>query len=161
MRWKTVPTHPEYEASRLGQIRHKKTKGILEESYRGGGKKKGYYRAVRIEGERHYVHRLVCMAWCGMPTPERSQVGHWDGSKGNNSAVNLRWVTPAENAADRARHGTLCRGEQSGTAILREVQVREILTSTASSIDLARKFGVDHSTVSGIRRGKSWAHIKV
>lgn len=55
------------------------------------------YRAVCIDGEVTYVHRLVAEAFFG--EAPGLQVDHIDGDKDNNSVDNLRWVTASENVA--------------------------------------------------------------
>ena len=60
------------------------------------------YMAVTLtdrQGARtqHAVHRLVAEAFC--PKPEgKDYVNHIDGSRDNNLASNLEWVTNSENA---------------------------------------------------------------
>lgn len=49
-----------------------------------------------------HVHRLVCWAFHG-PRPSASHcVDHLDGDPFNNAASNLRWVTRAENVANKS-----------------------------------------------------------
>ena len=65
-------------------------------------KKYNKYMAVTLvdrQGKRtqHAVHRLVAEAFC--PRPEgKDYVNHIDGSRDNNHAGNLEWVTNSENA---------------------------------------------------------------
>ena len=50
------------------------------------------------------VHQLVCEAFNGS-RPSGLWCLHRDDNKENNSAANLYWGTPAQNAADRVRNG--------------------------------------------------------
>lgn len=52
------------------------------------------------------------------------------------------------------------RGERVGGAKLTEDQVRHVLTSPLSQRQLARDLGVDRRTISLIRQGKTWRHVK-
>ena len=71
--------------------------------------------------------------------------------------------TRADNARDmwakgRARPG-VSRGEAHGCATLTEAQVLEIRESTEHGPTLALKYGVTRTTISEIRRRKTWTHI--
>ena len=45
---------------------------------------------------RRLVHRLVAIAFIGLPDPGQ-QVNHIDGDKANNRSMNLEWMTAGEN----------------------------------------------------------------
>lgn len=71
--------------------------------------------------------------------------------------------TQSDNAKDmwakkRARPQT-SRGEKHGMSKLTAEMVVEIRQSTLSGAEVARKFGVSQTTVSGIRLRKAWNHI--
>ena len=59
---------------------------------------KGYQR-VRIHGKKTFVHRLVAYAFLGPPPPslENPTVDHLNMNPSDNRAVNLEWVSQAEN----------------------------------------------------------------
>jgi len=102
---------------------------------------------------------IVLLSWIGVP-PAGLECCHNDGDPLNNHLENLRWDTRKANAADRLKHGTDQFGEKNASAILKESQVRFVKSSDKSSAELARKFGVCQSTISGIRAGRSWRHVK-
>lgn len=52
----------------------------------------------------HYVHRLVALEWCPRG-PGLDYVLHGPEGETVNTAENLRWGTPLQNAADRAEFG--------------------------------------------------------
>ena len=70
--------------------------------------KDGYLRA-NIYGDNGKqrsvgVHRLVCLAFHGVPTPPNDSALHRDGDRTNNHPSNLYWGTPKDNANDRSFH---------------------------------------------------------
>jgi hypothetical protein len=146
----------QYEVSSHGRIRSfvKQTAKILK-----GGITKNGYHIVDLAGRMRYVHRIVLEAFVG-ECPSRHEACHDNGIKHDNRLANLRWDTRPENNADRVRHGTSNRGERCGTAKLTENQAREILNSTKSSKELARRFGVAYQTIDKIRCGSRWGHLK-
>ena len=84
-----------YEVSKDGLIRNRKTKRILKGSDSGNG-----YIIVTLTvhgvAKKHYVHRLVALTF--IPNPNNlPQVNHKDENKTNNSVDNLEWCTAKYN----------------------------------------------------------------
>lgn len=164
-RWRWVRGHVGYEVSDQGRMR----------SYRSPGKapgllktprlltlsqaKNGYIQVTLAEPRRkRYVHDLVAEAFVGQ-RPAGAHIAHGNGVPTDNRAVNLRYDTPAGNAADRVAHGTDCRGERCGTHKLTEAEVTQIRTLYDAGVkqsELAQKFGVVQQTISKITRGDHW-----
>ena len=87
---------------------------------------------------------------------------HKDGNPANNHLDNLRWDTRKNNAADRVRHGTTCRGERGGNAKLKETEVLEMRALWATGVRqkvLAKRFHVSVPLVSLIVNRHCWTHI--
>jgi len=81
----------------------------------------------------------------------------------NRSCVNPEhlWLgTVLDNNRDMQDKGRQIRGEQTISSILTETQVVEILESDETNSALADVYGVVDSTISNIRRGKKWKHLK-
>ena len=82
--------------SSCGRVKHrngKKTYGTIN----GDG-----YMYVKIAGRQHYIHRLVCEAFCGLPMSKaHKSVDHIDSNRKNNVPTNLRWSTWTEQQENR------------------------------------------------------------
>lgn len=108
-RWKPVPGWP-YDVSDLGRVRRSvpgrgTSCGVLALNDCHAG---GYLTVVlsrRGRQRRHYVHRLVAVAFIGA-IPVGYEVNHLDGDKRNNRPGNLEIVTKAENHAHGYRDRT-------------------------------------------------------
>lgn len=125
----------------------------------------GGYPKVKIvvNGERKAlaVHLIVLEAFVG-PRPEGMHGCHNNGDPTDNRPENLRWDTPRGNAADRMKHGTEVIGERCPKAKLTPAIVREIRAipaGSASTSEIARRYGVTGTAIQKILRRKSWAHI--
>jgi DNA invertase Pin-like site-specific DNA recombinase len=77
---------------------------------------------------------------------------------------NLAYGTPAENQADRVAHGTSNRGRRQWQNRLTEDQVHEIRRLRSEGFmqkEIAERFGIARTTVSGIANGHQWAWLKM
>lgn len=153
-KWKPIPHAENYEVSRFGEVRNKKTLKSLKQQINPSG-----YLIVCLhgssKGRTFPVHRLV--AECFVPGDnEGLQVNHKDGNRTNNSPENLEFVTRSENM--HHRYHVL-----GSTHKLTEIDVRELVeyrNSTGSSTRVTgEKFGVSLSMVSAIFTGRTWSHL--
>jgi len=105
------------------------------------------------------VHRLVCMAFHGMPPTSTSQTRHLDGDNQNNLPSNLRWGTQEENYQDRKAHGTECKGEKHPASKFTDAERRHIQWAVRKGLSsqrhAARVLGVSQASIGGIVHG-SW-----
>ncbi len=107
------------------------------------------------------VHTLVLTAFVS-PRPAGLVCCHWDGDPANNELGNLRWGTPADNSADRDRHGRTPSGESAGGAKLGEAdvrQIRDLLRAGERQKDVAARFNVCPNTIGWIARGGTWKDL--
>lgn len=158
-----------YEVSNLGRVRRltggRNTKAgkILKPQNNSRG-----YFTVRLGSNRqdsrdYTIHALVATAFIG-PRPAGYDVDHRDGVRINNAAVNLEWVTRAENIR-RAyqRHGvwTETKGEANGRARLTAADVLAIraMEGQRSASDVAAEFRVEKSRVWKIWARTTWGHL--
>lgn len=107
------------------------------------------------------VHRAVAIAFLenteGKPT-----VNHIDGVKTNNCIENLEWATHSEQIQHAVDNGLkiVPVGEGVHCSKLTENQVNEIASRVGYRVrDIAKEFGVCHTTISRIRTGKRWGFI--
>lgn len=166
--WRVCPFNDNYQVSSDGLIRRAtfspnregKPGDIIKPSLSNQG-----YHTVMLwrdgEAKRHLVHKLVTIAFHGMPPTVSHEVAHGDGIRTHNNKENLRWATRAENHADKQMHGTQQHGDANGNSKLTIGQVKEILAHPPDSnrSELARRYGVSQVTVSRILCRELWKHV--
>jgi HNH endonuclease len=116
----------------------------------------------RRRDQRRRVHRLILEAFVG-PRPPGMECRHLDGDHGNNRLSNICWGTPADNTADKIRHGRVLRGEANPRARFTEDDIRDIRRRRAngeSTRSIAALHGALSGTISLIARKLSWAHVQ-
>ena len=126
------------------------------------------YRKVNLyrEGERqrHFVHRLVLAAFVGS-CPVGKESRHLNGIPYDNRLENLCWGTHRENCCDKTQHGTHNpkRGEKNYNSKLTDrivVRCRRLYRIKEKSLrQLAKKYGVDFTTMRDAVFGYSWSHL--
>lgn len=157
--WRPIPNHAPYEASSLGRIRNK-SKHILVPVVWGN---RGHV-AVKVGGGRKaskkYVHRLVLMAFDGMP--KEGQIAcHRNDVKTENRISNLYWGTYKENTADQIRNGLFyfAVGEGNGRTEYADDIVDKIRSEytgkRGEQSALARKYNMHVSNVHLIVHNKT------
>lgn len=106
------------------------------------------------------VHVLVLEAFVG-PRPEGHYGCHIDGRPENNRLSNLYWGTPAQNSADKLRHGTHRQGSEIPWSKFTEADVARIrsLKGRVSQSKLAVEYGVRQGHISRVMNGRQWRHV--
>jgi hypothetical protein len=176
--WLPIPGLDGYEASTWGRIRS--VDRVLEYTGRWGPVKRFHPgKILRLKAKPNgcgltylcfyagggvypAVNRTVCLTFHGHPPSERHEAAHLDGKTHNNRPENLAWKTPAENAADKVRHGTAPIGANNAHARLDETAVATIIDRYAGgekSCDLAIEYQVAVSNIRAIVRGDTWRHV--
>lgn len=152
--WAQIPGYLwRYEASNLGCVREYRSMRLRKLSVMSKG-----YLTASLDGQTFRVHRLVLLAFVG-PCPPGHQAGHLNGDKTDCGLLNLRWVTPEENEAQKAKHGTKAEGRRNGQVKLTEEAVREIRRRYRKGIRLAEEFGVSNDLIRQVVKRKVWAHV--
>lgn len=108
------------------------------------------------------VNRLVALAFHGEPPTPEHHAAHRDGNRDNNVPGNISWLTPTENAADKARHGREWRGERKPNARLTEalvIDARQQHAEGRSIKGLAKELGVHRKTLRHALLGITWGHV--
>lgn len=149
-----------YHAHRCGFI--VSNKRTLKNCLRPSLNKNGYLKITLSRfGESHYntVGRLVAMAF--IPNPlGLPEVNHKDGNKANNCVLNLEWTTGAQNKTHAWETGLYPTpkpptGIKSYLSKLTQEQV-DAIRAVPSIRDLAKMYGVHHSIITGIRKGRRY-----
>lgn len=65
--------------------------------------------------------------------------------------------TQVENIDDRVQKERSAKGQMNGRAKLTATKAREIYKSGVAASVMAERYGIDESTVRGIRTGKTWS----
>jgi hypothetical protein len=179
VRMRPVPGYPGYFATISGHIfttglggsglgyahpyplvprRRKKDKGYLSVNLtvRCGGKAKV---------KNVPAHRLVCLAFHGMPPKGRNQARHLNGIPHDNRACNLAWGSNRENYEDSVRHGTalgLRKGQRHPASKLGDKDVPFVRGYHARGHSLraiASHFGVTKECIRAVVSGETWRHV--
>lgn len=157
-----------YQVSSLGRVRRIKICQGARPRYilTNHLKKIGYYQVDlwrNNSGHDVYIHRLVAMAFLGLP--QKGQiVNHKNGNKLDNRLENLEWVTQSENELHRFHVLGLGLGEKNSNAKLKNADIpiiRQLIKeATLSLTEIGRKFGVSEMAIWSIKTGRCWSHIK-
>lgn len=108
-----------------------------------------------------FVHVIVLECFVG-PRPAGMVCRHGPNGKYNNSVYNLRWGTQKENIADKERDGTKVVGERHHYAKLTADVVRAARDENArgaTTVALAKKYGVSQSSMWAALRHQTWRHV--
>jgi hypothetical protein len=161
--WKEIEGFSDYEISNLGRV--KRTTPACQTAIGRilcPWEQSWGYLQVTLNGKHKRVHILVLNAFIG-PCPAGHEGNHKDGNKKNNRIDNLEWITPSGNMYHSYKTGLHPKltGEKHPMAKLNEGQVNEIKRELKNKkwglvSELARKYNVNKSTISGIGLGKSW-----
>lgn len=121
------------------------------------------YGQIALDGKRLRVHRVSYELHHG-PIPGSSLVLHRCDVRNCWNPDHLFVGTPAENSDDmmgKARHiPAPSPGMANGNALLTDDQVRAIRADQRRIVDIAEAYGIHFTTVSDIRRRKSWRHVE-
>ena len=112
--WKQIPGHPNYYASKSGDIVGKQRRIMI-----GHIDRCGYKNVIFREGtsnKQYLMHRLIAETFIDKPEG-KNFINHKDGNKVNNSVDNLEWVTKSENTLHSFENGL--QKTINGTEVIR------------------------------------------
>lgn len=158
---KPYPLVPTCFVSAAGEVFIHNKDGVLQEARQTKLKKTGYMVVRTKRGsfkDLAYVHRMVLMAWVGMPEAG-NEAAHLDGSRDNNVLSNLKWCTAQENSSHMVSHGTLAYGDCSPTSKLNKeevLEIKELLKNGGGGASIARRYHVTKGCIHAIEHGITW-----
>lgn len=134
--------------------------------------RKGYGRilvgSLGIDRHMELAHRASWRLARGAPPPAHLSVLHRCDNPPCCNPAHLFLGTIQDNNADMrakgrqsrgAAHSPFVRGERNSHAKLTEDKVRQIRAAHGTLKQIGAQFGIDFTTVWGIRTGKSWKHV--
>lgn len=152
-----------YQVSNSGLIKNKNTGKIKKYHYN----RDGYlYVSLSKSGKSKTlkVHRIVCESFNIKESEEKNHVDHIDGDKSNNSSLNLRWCSHAENIKFAWDNGLYKnKGQNHGMSKISEKQaiyIKGELKSKRTAKSIAKELSIGIDTVFSIKQGRTWVHIK-
>ena len=171
--WKPIEGYPYYAVSDMGRVY------VLDKWIRRSGRsnflQRGKvmnqadargYKVVTLTPPKKMmkVHRLVAMAFLGESPKGKHIVNHINGTKSDNRAFNLEWVSLAEN--NQHAHDTgLSRsipGEKSNLSKLTRMEVYKIRQLGDNGVplkDIADRYKISSGNAWLIVKRKSWKHL--
>ena len=161
---KTIPGYEDYQVDTNGNLwslkfGKKKLKPSINQS--------GYFQVALIKSGKiksYLLHRLIMLTF---HNESDLSVNHIDGVKTNNNLTNLEYCTPLENVRHAMELGLMNhKGENHPKSKLTKKDVIEIKKELLFYYDglstkLAKQYKVTPSAIYKIRKGKSWAHVKI
>jgi len=101
------------------------------------------------------VHRLIALAWLGLPDKNNNEINHKDGIKTNNNIENLEWSNRTDNLRHSVRLGLMRYnyGQDHHNSKLTNLQRRIIYLERKNGstlTNLANKYNVHFSTIARI-----------
>ena len=115
--------------------------------------------------EMFATHRLVAKAFLPndssrCPTCQTAyEVNHKDQNPLNNRADNLEYVTHVENM--RLARPKIRKASQKVLNDQKVIEIKRLLESGVSGVQISNQFGVSTSTICDIRKGRIWSSVSI
>ena len=166
--WKQYPFGNLYEISNYGRVKrkayltsnnHRLPEIILKWQYSNDGYAYVAVNTDKTDGKlkNRRVHVLVAETFINNEN-NLPFVNHIDGNKLNNSVENLEWVTHKQNCEHRTNNLLQPQKTYTYTGKLSKEQREEILfrlnTESISRRQLAKEYGVSHTTINSLANGE-------
>ena len=118
------------------------------------------------------IHRLVATYFLRKPSPDQTVVAHLDYNKLNNTANNLKWMTPEQNYIHQQGSPMVIQekldrksrqGDYSNVSKLTVTKVmllKKLLNKGKPIKQLVKQFRVTDTQIFRIKRGENWGNIE-
>jgi hypothetical protein len=116
------------------------------------------YGQVMLNYRRYRAHRWTWELFNG-PIPAGLQVLHRCDVRCCVNPAHLFLGTHEDNMGDMAAKSRQAHGARHGMSKLTEAQVLDIKMSQEPAAHIARRLGLDASTIQYIRKGRLWKHV--
>ena len=153
-----------YQVSSLGRVYNSITKKYLKpRMHTSGYKQVSLY--INKKEHRFYIHRLVLLHFNPIILGDINQVNHINGIKDDNRLVNLEWVNNSKNQKHAYSIGLKKNidGENNYNSKYTNKQIHKVCKMLEKHIPyskISEKTNVDYNTISDIKCGRRWRHIK-
>lgn len=166
--WKAVDGFPDYEVSNIGGFRKRDGDGYKELMVSISGCSRYYMVNVILDDGRvtkKYLHRLIGQTFLPNPNPDLYDSIGLKNKDGHDCRVeNLYWTNQKELMAMRKEQDRYAKGSDHHLSRMTEekvIQARSLYQTGKMRIsEIARKFGMDSSTMDSIVKGTTWKHVK-
>lgn len=157
----TNPSHTLLTPARQERFWRKVAVKTAEECWLWQGASTGYGVFRVGPKNRQATHLSLEMSGRPQPAPPFNHALHSDNctSRLCVNPAHLRWGSHQMNMADRKRMGRTACGTKQGLVRVDEAIVRAIRSSPLNHTEAGAAFGIDRTTVSQIRRRKTWRHV--
>lgn len=120
-----------------------------------------YVSVSTTRGQRSVpVHLMILDGFVG-PKPKGQETRHLNGCRTDNSLPNIQYGTPADNASDTVKHGSL-KGQNHPKSKLDDamvIRIRELYATHKSVAVVARETGCSRNAIDGVVSGRTWKHV--
>lgn len=151
-----IPNYINYKINRVGDIIGMRGKMLKPWKVKG-------YPMVELNHSGIAVHRLVALTF--IPNLKgKPQVNHRNGIKTDNRVENLEWCTNQENQNHAVENDLKCTGTNHPSAKLNPEEVKNIRNLSEEGLSqrkIAKIYGVTHSTIGQLLRGKNWKNAQL
>jgi len=155
---KDIPGYPGYMACNQGYIysktRNRNKPMYMKLYYPPGTKGTPRYR-ISLNNKTRQVHRLICLAFHGLPLPHQTECRHLNGNGTDNRPENLCWGTRQENIRDAQRLGEFSKRSKLNPEIVMELRN----SYPFNMAEKARSLGVNETTIRDALSGVNYAYL--
>ena len=121
----------------------------------------GQFCLRRMPRKTYLAHRVSWVMHTGSQIPKGKMICHTCDNRVCVNPMHLYCGTGYDNNSDTIKRGrgNRPRGEQCSWSKMKEKDILEIISSKEKQTVLAKRYGLDQSTVSQIKSGIRWKHL--